>query len=199
LSSAENIKPAEEWKNILPYVTADIKAAGLDIDPAKLPEYMAKAYTLESAGNKGFILYGGVGSGKTRRVQFLANITGIKMLNAREMCAAWRDMEGNEADFQEYCLADGVRYSTVPRYFHDLIIDDLGTEAITYNSYGTAVDVMTDVIIPMRYSQFPRWRTFFTTNLTKDQLRSRYGERVFSRLNEMSVFIPLTHKDRRMQ
>lgn len=188
----------KEWEKILPLVMADLTEQGIDTDPARLPEIMAKAISQEIDGNKGLLLYGGTGSGKTKRMRFLANAAGIKMMNAREMCAAWRDMDGNEADFQEFCLAGGVRYSIVPKHYHDLIIDDLGTEAKTYNSYGTAVDVMTDIILPMRHSQFPTWRTFITTNLTPEQLRQRYGERVYSRLNEMCAFIPLIHKDRRL-
>lgn len=179
-------------------VEDDLKAADIELDPKRLPELLAKSITLETLGNKGLCLIGGTGSGKTKRMEFLSNAVGIKMLNAREMCAVWRDMEGNEADFQKYCLADGVRYSIVPKYFHDLIIDDIGTEAQTYNAYGTAVDVMRDIILPIRHGQFPRWRTFITTNLNKEELKNRYGERVYSRLNEMCVFFPLTHEDRRV-
>lgn len=189
----------DRWKEIAPMIERDLISEGIDIEPSKLPELLAKSITKESRGNKGLCFIGSVGSGKTRRMKFLADATGIEMLNAREMCAVWRDAEGDELFFQEYCNANLGRYSSPHKYFYDLIIDDLGTEGTSYNAYGTTADVMRDIILPARHAVFPAGRTFITTNLNKEQLLERYGERVFSRLNEMCVIVPLIHGDRRME
>lgn len=198
MCGSEQQNSPRRWEKILPLVEADLTAEGIDIDPKRLPELMAKSITRESIGNKGICFIGNVGSGKSRRMKFLADAVNMTMLNAREMCAMWVDLGGNEAEFQEYCLAAESAYDVVPACFHDLIIDDIGTEEKTYTAYGTEVDVMRNIILPLRHAQFPRWRTFITTNLTPEDLKARYGARVFSRLNEMCIFVRLTHNDRRM-
>lgn len=192
-----------EWKRIMPLIADDLKKEKIDFDPVNLPEILAKAYTGDIAGGKGLCFMGYVGSGKTRRMEFFSNKTYIKMLSAPEICAEWVEMGGNNnlSAFMAYLKADGYesRYSTVSPFYCDLIIDDLGTENERYSSFGIETDVMVQYVIPFRYKVFPKWKTYFTTNLTKQKLKDRYGDRCFSRLNEMCAFIPLTHKDRRME
>lgn len=193
-----------EWKRIMPLIADDLRLENIDSDPVNLPEILAKAYTGDIAGGKGVCVMGYVGSGKSRRMEFFARKTYIKMLSAPEICAEWVELGGNNAisDFMAYLRADGheeLYGGNVPPFYCDLIIDDLGTENERYSSFGIESDVMAQYVIPFRYKVFPKWRTFFTTNLTKQQLKDRYGDRCFSRLNEMCAFIPLTHKDRRLE
>ncbi len=193
---------SEEWRRVEPLIAADLRKEGLDIDPANLPEVFAKAYCNEIVNGKGLCLIGKTGSGKSSRIEFYARKTYISVLSAQDACATWVEMGGDQniSAFKSYLKADGreQKYARVTDYFCDLIIDDLGLENEKYTCYGTETDVMVQHIIPARYSVFPRWKTHFTTNLTKQQLRDRYGERCFSRLNEMCAFISLASGDRRM-
>lgn len=190
-------KDFPRWMKVLTDVRNDMNIYGIENDPANIAEIYAKILTRSS--RKGVCFIGGVGSGKTKRAKFLSLFGNIDMMDAAEMCAAWETME-NIADYKAFLKADGKeqQYGVIPQNFCDLIIDDLGTEAEKYTSYGTVSDVMVQYVIPFRYAIFPRWRTFFTTNLTKQQLRDRYGERCWSRLNEMCAFIPVKHEDRRI-
>lgn len=182
----------ERWQKVLADVKADLLEYGIEHDPVNLPEIMAKVLTGTTAGNKGICFLGGVGSGKTKRVRFLASVgRNIHFCDAAALCNEWLASDGDDNDLREYIGVTG--------YKHELVIDDLGTESEKYVCYGNSVDVMTEKVIPWRYNVFPQYRTFFTTNLTKQQLRDRYGERCWSRLNEMCAFVPLTHADRRLE
>lgn len=193
---------SEDWRRVEPLISADLSVEGFDFDPANLPEIFAKAYCGESANGKGMCFIGRIGSGKSSRMDFFARKTYIKVISAQEACATWVEIGGDQniTAFRAYIKADGYesRYSTVSPFYCDLIIDDLGAESEKYTCFGAESDVMVQYIIPARYNVFPRWKTHFTTNLTKDQLKERYGERCFSRLNEMCAFIPLKSGDRRM-
>ena len=192
----ENTKRLPLWREFLPRVERDIQKAGLDCDPVNLPELLAKALANSLPGNRGFILNGSVGSGKTERMNFFGRIGNIRLYSASTFGDVWLDCE-NDNEFREFCRVDNVSGFTPERY-QDLIIDDLGTERTVYSRFGNACDVMRDLVLPWRYGVFPRCKTYFTTNLSDSDLRNRYGERVFSRLNEMCVFIRMDGKDRRM-
>lgn len=194
---AEYAADIPEWQRIIADVRNDMNVCGIENDPPRLDECFSKILTRST--QKGICFLGGVGSGKTKRARFISDFGNIEMLDAAEICATWEEME-SLTDYKAYLKADlkERRYAKIPQNMCDLIIDDLGTESEKYTSYGTASDVMVQYVIPFRYAVYPRWRTFFTTNLTKEQLRNRYGERCFSRLCEMCAFVPLTHADRRM-
>lgn len=187
----EQQPPMERWQEVLADVKADLLNYGIEPDPVNLPEIFAKVLTNTTAGGKGICFLGNVGSGKTKRARFLASVgTNICFHDAAVMCNYWLAMDGDDRSFREYIGVDG--------YLNHVIVDDLGTESEKYVCYGNAVDVMVEKVIPWRYNVFPRFKTSFTTNLTKQQLRDRYGERCWSRLNEMCAFVPLTHADRRL-
>lgn len=193
-----------KWERIMPLIAEDLNKQNVELDPTNLHEIFAKAYTGDIAGGKGICFMGYVGSGKTHRMEFYSHITHTTMRSATEICAEWVQIGGNNAisEFMEYLKADGYeeRYGgNVPPFYCDLIIDDLGTENERYSSFGIESDVMVQYVIPQRYKVFPKWKTHFTTNLSKQKLKDRYGERCYSRLNEMCAFIPLTHKDRRIE
>lgn len=84
----------------------------------------------------------------------------------------------------------------------NLIFDELGREKNPAKFYGSDCDVMQRVILK-RYEFYKKqgYRSFFTSNYSRQDLRERYGDHCFSRLNEMIVFINLgvseNYKDRR--
>lgn len=86
-------------------------------------------------------------------------------------------------------MYDGVKPKQIHAYF-----DDLGAEDIV-SHFGNKKEVMEGLI----YDRYDRWlkfglRTYFTTNLSMEQIRERYGERVFSRIHHMCNIIYLGAK-----
>lgn len=75
-----------------------------------------------------------------------------------------------------------------------LIIDDLGTEPM----YKITLDYLYNIINERLTSGL---HTLITTNLSQDELRLRYGERIWSRLNNKanSAFFVFSGKDLRQQ
>ena len=177
-------------------IEADLQEAGIDLVPRNLATILAKLNTEEGEGGKGVFLCGSTGTGKTARMRWAAEAFGITMIPALELCDLLMQAE-TEEERREALLLIPPRWNEVPEHFNDLIIDDLGTEPEAQNVYGTKRSIMEDAICK-RYDSFPKWKTHFTSNLTKEEIRARYGERIWSRLNEMVVFVTLAGKDRRM-
>lgn len=67
-----------------------------------------------------------------------------------------------------------------------LAIEDIGREPAELLDYGNAISPVTS-IIEHRYAE--QLFTIITTNLTPKEVRSRYGDRVADRLNEMMQVI----------
>ena len=67
-----------------------------------------------------------------------------------------------------------------------LAIDDLGTEPLEIIDYGNVYYPTTDMLT-MRYDR--QLFTIITTNLTPQEIREKYGDRIADRLNEMMVKI----------
>jgi DNA replication protein DnaC len=73
-----------------------------------------------------------------------------------------------------------------------LILDDIGTEIITDKQWFNSI---LDSIIDYRYEWMHQ--TILTTNLTMGEFKSRYGERIMSRLTETGKAWELGGKDLR--
>ena len=137
------------------------------------------------------ILQGNVGSGKTILATALCNT-----LKVRNLCPALSQM----GRLVKYRLANGGLPDEVfeERLF---FLDDVGTEPREIRDFGNPDSVFNEVIFA-RYAgnhddkkQFP---TILTTNLTFEQMRTDYGERVFSRLTEMFDRLVVGGKDLRI-
>ena len=63
-----------------------------------------------------------------------------------------------------------------------LAIDDFGTEPLEVMDYGNVLYPITD-LLTTRYDR--NLYTILTTNLTPQETRPRYGDRIADRLNEM--------------
>lgn len=188
---------SERWKRIEPRIREELEKAGIDPVPRNLAAILAKVHTGESIDGKGLFLTGGTGTGKSRRMKWAAGAFDIPFMDANKLCNLLMEVE-SETEREEVLNCVPPRWNEVPRHYNDLIIDDLGTEPDGQTVYGTKKDVMVDAIL-RRYEVFPRWKTHFTSNLSKDEIRVRYGERVWSRLNEMCTFVTLAGVDRRMK
>lgn len=136
------------------------------------------------------VFYGNVGTGKT----FLS------------CCIAKELMEKGYS--VTYCSADKLFKNLVDLRFHDdreayfsfmeeinqcdlLIIDDLGTEAISER-------VRADLFTCLNNRDLLKKATLISTNLTLDELNRRYSERIFSRVSSHFTFCKFEGRDIRM-
>lgn len=87
-----------------------------------------------------------------------------------------RNFKGNDFDL---CL--NTRF---------LLLDDLGAE---YASEFSKEQILT--ILDTRLAK--KYPTFITTNLSFDEIKAKYGERISSRIKEMCLIIKLKGADRR--
>ncbi len=171
-----------------------------DIDDENREEINKIAYYFAGDGRfpgdlkKGIWLFGNVGVGKTSLLGFFSN-------NQR------RNFEVMPCRTVEKLYADKGNPG-IKRFYHPegnaetrrgWLFDDIGTEETLTKFYGTPKAVMAEVILDRYDNGFEFDETHMTTNLTSDQVLSRYGSRVFDRLPEMFNFIEFTSsKSRRV-
>lgn len=128
---------------------------------------------------KGILLMGTFGSGKTILFKVFQKTTGGKFkINMCPDVAMEYSSNGHAALMR---FADK----------EDRCFDDLGMES-RQKFYGQEENTMA-LVIARRYEIFRSFGTVthFTTNLNGNQIREHYGERVYSRLQEMCNFIIL--------
>lgn len=137
-----------------------------------------------SESEKGLMLFGGVGAGKT----FLMNIFSANpkasygVISCREVSALYTK-EGYESIRQFYAISKGYR-NGFGHHEYGKCFDDLGEEK-NKKYFGNELNVMED-IIESRYNNKGLWKyTHITTNLTVQQIEEIYGKRVRSRMREM--------------
>ncbi len=119
---------------------------------------------------RGLLLTGDVGLGKTAALRVISVLAGVQMAKAKELTKDHRALDKRQA--------------VGPRG-HDLIIDDIGTEPIA-NNYGVKSEFLTETLIARYDLWFSKgYLTFGTTNLTLEDMTERYGPRVTDRLKEM--------------
>lgn len=143
------------------------------------------ASVMEGGSNRGLFLRGDVGIGKTFGLQLLAARFGWKFVTAREVEGFYRT-QPEYAEWVEYCRAADFfgRGKT-------LVIDDLGTENEDFMQYGQRANPLAE-LLEKRYDlsfHRDRVRTVVTSNLTDQQIKERYGFRVFDRMREMFAVV----------
>ena len=119
------------------------------------------------------------GVGKTLGMMVMSSIFEVKL---RSMMKLTDRYENESASFLDQ-INNYTTYGSPHR--RDLIVDDVGAETIT-NRYGKKEELFIKVV-EERYNKYIQQNeiTHFTSNLGKDELINRYGERVWSRLNQM--------------
>jgi len=143
--------------------------------------------------NKGLLLCGHCGSGKTFWLKtMLEYISDCSMRRADKLAQIFlRDKN------EFFKIIEPDWYANVPECYWDMAIDDFGQETMA-NDYGNKLEIM-EMVLSLRYDIFKSCggRTFLTTNLTMNQIKERYGDRIDSRLHEMCVIVPFTAGDYR--
>lgn len=144
--------------------------------------------------DKGIMLLGPIGSGKTLLMQGLIEVARyfdpMSTFRILPTYALTEEFARNGVDVFSRCR---VGSSEVNPSVDGLVLDDMGAEAIM-NHYGQPTNVIAELIL-RRYDQ--RAQTFGTSNLDQKTLRRFYGERVWSRMKSMFNFIELKGHDRR--
>jgi len=133
--------------------------------------------------NKGILLAGPVGCGKTSILKVVNRMSGRDGLYVVKSCRdiAYEFMKGGDDAIQKYGRKS-FDYNNVSKSY---CFDDLGVEN-SVKFYGNECNVMTDILLT-RYDMFVSkgMKTLITTNLTSDEIEEFYGTRVRSRLREM--------------
>lgn len=163
LMFGKNFKIYEEDEVVLyklcVYFIRDFEAcAKLNIDP-----------------NKGILLSGPVGCGKTSLMKLLRHIVpyqkSYKLIPARNITFAFNN----------------IGYKTIQEYGNSSFycFDDLGVET-TGRHFGKDCNVLGEILLS-RYDLFlqRKIRTHATTNLNAQELEERYGNRVRSRMRQL--------------
>ena len=159
-------------------------------------EFIADAPTLEklnlaakwlgSSQKFGLVLYGNVGSGKTMLLNSLAQLffrTGCFMPHI--ICTTAAELQRCYVQDQS---AEG--FYGVAKNSKILLLDDLGCEPENCIIYGTSYHPISEIIYHRYRNQLT---TILTTNLTDNELASRYGPRIMDRLEESFDFIAYTN------
>ena len=124
---------------------------------------------LHSSDRRGLFLCGNIGNGKTTMIRAIGAMFRYKAVTV-------------EAEEIYYNFRNTER----PYYYPDnlLLIDDLGAEPERCNVFGVDYHPLSDLLLN-RYAR--NLTTVIATNLTYEEFKSRYGDRVYDRLLEMFI------------
>lgn len=149
-----------------------------DVETKANIEHIAKFLTSDNA-KFGIMLCGVPGNGKTTLLYAFQAATnwlndighfkvrkGIRIIDAKEIAQLAKD-------YASFCNL---------RNMPMIAIEDMGREPTEVLDYG---NVMNPVIDLIEYRYNLQLFTFITTNLTKSQIREKYGNRIADRFNEM--------------
>lgn len=146
--------------------------------------------------NKGYILIGNPGVGKTWAMRQEALTQKIGWGHPK-LPLSQNQKELSAKFIFSQCEKQGPNYLNQFTQDHDMWLDDLGFEPTDCNSYGTKFSPIQDLIF-YRHKLFPHKKTNFTSNLSHVQIKQKYGEAILSRLFEMCNFIVVEGQDRRL-
>jgi hypothetical protein len=181
--------------NCEPIVDALVQWLGNDSEFMKFDE----TYSFD----KGIMLHGLVGCGKTLIMRSLVGLTELFALNGAVRVPYFKTIESYQVAhayslkgyeiFETGINPSGEWNGNINLLKGWLFIDDIGSEPVV-SHFGNSVNIIGELIL-MRYDR--KVKTIGTTNLDVKALKSFYGERVFSRMKERFNFIPMKGNDRR--
>ena len=132
--------------------------------------------------NKGILLSGPVGCGKTSLMNLMKHLTPTEHKFFVKPCRdiSFEFIQDGYQIIHKY--SKGKLYESEPK---TICFDDLGTEN-NLKYYGNECNVMAEILLS-RYDIFTskKIQTHITTNLSASEIENIYGNRVRSRLREM--------------
>lgn len=152
--------------------------------------YFANDSRFTGDRDKGIIIFGGVGVGKTSLLKFFMRnqIYSYRVISCREI----------ETEFAQTGDVAIDYFSTNPQipnnsnpFGHQQIgfcFDDIGTESNS-KYYGKEKNVIAEILLNRYDNNLPKHSTHITTNLSVDELLKAYGSRVTDRIKEMMNMI----------
>lgn len=212
----ENILPkfsADDFlKIVLARAKSEIENFSLTTEELALYRKIAGYWTGEQTGlspQKGLLLSGGVGSGKTTIMRLFAHNPRASYVvkSCRKIASEYADTSQEARDSGNY--GENILHRYAGQYYPTvsendfktenwgICFDDLGTEDVKAN-YSNRANVMQQIILNRydRLAELP-YRTHATTNLTAEQIGEYYGERVRSRMREIFNIVEILGKDKR--
>jgi len=162
-----------------------------------LMHYLRNDEQNETRPEKGIMLRGPVGTGKTLLLTAYCNVFNVIsriIENDQEFKMVPSYMVIDDFFKKGYEIFDnGIYGDNSWRKNPLLIIDDLGSEA-DISHFGNVADPIGQLIL-RKYDA--KLKIHCSTNLGSQSLKNKYGERIFSRMKEMFNVITLKGEDRR--
>lgn len=154
---------------------------------------MAK-WLIDENSRLGMILCGGTGTGKTTFIKAFQRLLNNLELKSERFQTIWGVTIVDAVKLVDLSIENPGKFETLC-YTPMLAIDDLGTEPLETEQFR---NIRTPVIqlLNTRYDQ--QLFTLVTTNLTPQQLRSKYGGRMASRFSEMMDMLVFDNPDYRI-
>jgi DNA replication protein DnaC len=165
----------------------------------KLLQYFTGQEDFEGSLNKGLMLVGGVGTGKSLLFKIFKYYTmNVIKANSFQMHSG--------IDIIDNVNISGVDY--LAKYSHNFegrrafpircYIDDIGLDNEKIKHFGTDISVI-EQLLSLRYNIFERYGTLthISTNKYPNQLKELYDIRITSRMSEMFNVIELKGNDYR--
>lgn len=132
--------------------------------------------------NPFLFIAGTVGNGKTSIAKACVQVINAYWGARMEMEMLWRTpfVCLTATELNEIAKSDAKYYNTLKNRLR-MMIDDIGTEAVMVKNYGNEISPFTEML----YHRYDRGlQTILTSNLTLEQIKERYGVRVFDRIQE---------------
>lgn len=134
--------------------------------------------------NKGLLLFGGVGIGKTTLMQFFRRNqkASYRVISCREIESDFSS-EG-EKSVRNCSYNIKISENMFCQTEIGFCFDDLGTEA-NAKHFGKDKNVMAEILLNRYDNNIPSCYTHITTNMNTEELKTQYGTRVHDRMKEM--------------
>ncbi len=160
-------------------------------------KYFAQDPTFETEHNgeldKGLFVFGSNGTGKTSSFEIIQRISKIYSINQ-----IWTPIISTQNVVEQFNLSVSNKKDDVIKYYSKgkYMFDDLGSE-IKASNYGKE-DIFSR-ILELRYNEFIKkgTKTYITSNLSFEDIKERYGVRVYDRCYQMFNQLELNGKSRR--